>query len=56
MIYIGGYHNDEGPNDIVAEYRNLKWTQVGTLAGGRFAHRSIQIGTKIYIFGGVDTT
>ena len=56
VIYFGGYHNDEGPNDIVAEYRNLKWKPLGNLASGRYSHRSIQMGTKIYIFGGFDTT
>ena len=56
VIYFGGYHNDEGPNDIVAEYRNLKWKNLGTLASGRYAHRTIQMGTKVYIFGGFDTT
>ena len=56
VIYLGGYHNEEGPNDIVAEYRNLKWKKLGTLASGRYAHRTIQMGTKVYIFGGFDTT
>ena len=56
VIYFGGYHNDEGPNNIVAEYKNLKWKRLGTLASGRYQHRSIQMGTKIYIFGGKDTT
>ena len=56
VIYFGGYHNDEGQNNIVAEYRNLKWNRLGTLAIARYQHRSIQMGTKIYIFGGQDTT
>ena len=56
VIYIGGYQNGEPASDIVAEYRNLKWSQLGNLASGRYAHRSIQMGTKIYIFGGFDTT
>ena len=56
VIYFGGYQNGEAANDIVAEYRNLKWTKLGTLASGRYQHRSIQMGTKIYIFGGEDKT
>ena len=56
VIYFGGYHNDEGPNDIVAEYKNQNWSRLGFLAGGRYGHRSIQMGRKIYIFGGFGTT
>ena len=56
VIYFGGYQNGEAPNNIVAEYRNLKWNRLGTLAIARYQHRSIQMGTKIYIFGGQDTT
>ena len=56
VIYFGGYQNGEAPNNIVAEYRNLKWTELGTLASGRYAHRSIQMEKNIYIFGGFDTT
>ena len=36
VIYFGGYHYDEGPNDIVAEYKNLNWNRLGTLASGRY--------------------
>ena len=56
VIYFGGYHNDEGPNDIVAEYKNLEWTRLGTLATGRYGHRTIQMGSKIYVMGGFGTT
>lgn len=56
VVYFGGYHNDEGPTDVVAEYKNLNWKRLGSLAGGRYSHRTIQMGTKIYIFGGFDTT
>lgn len=56
VIYFGGYHNNEGDNDIVAEYKNLKWRQLGTLSSPRYAHRSIQMGSKIYVIGGWDKT
>ena len=56
VIYFGGYHNDEGPNNMVAEYKNLKWTELGRLASSRYAHRSIKMDSKIYIFGGFDST
>ena len=56
VIYFGGYHNDEGPNDIVAEYKNLEWTRLGTLATGRYGHRTIRMGSKIYVMGGFGTT
>ena len=55
-MYFGGYHNNEGPTDVVAEYKNLNWKRLGSLAGGRYSHKTIQMGTKIYIFGGFDTT
>ena len=56
MLYFGGYHNDNGANDMVAEYKNLKWSELGRLASARYAHRSIKMDSKIYIFGGWDTT
>ena len=56
VIYFGGYDNSNGPSDIITEYKNLKWKELGTLASTRYAHRSIQMGTKVYIFGGFDTT
>ena len=42
VIYFGGYHNDEGPNDMIAEYKSLEWTELGRLASSRYAHRSIK--------------
>ena len=56
VLYFGGYHNDNGANDMVAEYKNLKWSELGRLASARYAHRSIKLNSKIYIFGGWDTT
>ena len=56
VLYFGGYHNTDGANDMVAEYKNLKWSELGRLASARYAHRSIKMDSKIYIFGGWDTT
>ena len=51
MIYFGGIYDDY-ESDKVVEYKNLKWTLLGNLAGTRDAHRSIKMDNKIYIFGG----
>ena len=56
VLYFGGYQNDGGENDMVAEYKNLKWSELGRLTRRRYAHRSIKMNSKIYIFGGWDTT
>ena len=56
LLYFGGYHNERGANNMVAEYKNLKWSELGRLASARYAHRSIKMDSKIYIFGGWDTT
>ena len=53
MIYFGGYSIDsQGPTDRVAEFKNLKWSLLGNLASPRRNHKSIEMGGKIYIFGG----
>ena len=51
VIYFGGIYDDY-ESDKVVEYKNLKWTLLGNLAGTRDAHRSIKMDNKIYIFGG----
>jgi len=51
VIYFGGLDN-QSPNDRVAEYKDLKWTLIGSLASSRYGHRSIKIDNKIYLFGG----
>jgi len=57
VIYFGGFDEDTmKETDKVVEYQNLKWTQLGNLAGPRSNHRSIQIDNKIYLFGGFGTT
>ena len=55
VIYFGGYHTDKGPNDIVAEYKNLKWNDLGNLASPRYGHRSVYIRNKIFIIGGANS-
>ena len=57
VIYFGGYDSEEGEKtDMVVEYNNLKWTQLGKLASPREGHRSIKMENKIYIIGGDGTT
>ena len=55
VIYFGGFGFD-GDNyeylDIVAEYKDHKWTKLGTLNQRRYRHSSIQIDNKIFILGG----
>ena len=53
VIYFGGYVWDEFvETDRVVEYKNLKWTLLGNLAGTRDSHRTIKMEDKIYVFGG----
>ena len=66
VIYFGGRSRITHPifhdvsetvtSDKVVEYKNLKWTLIGNLAGPRDGHRSIKMNNKIYLFGGVGTT
>ena len=57
VIYFGGSYLDENEEtDKVVEYKTLKWTLLGNLASPRYGHRSIKMNSKIYIFGGWDTT
>ena len=53
VIYFGGY-GDGGQTDRVVEYKNLKWTSLGNLAGPRYGHHSIKMNDTIYLLGGVD--
>ena len=45
---IGGYHTKE----IIAEYKNDAWSQLGSLNKGRHAHASISLGDETMIIGG----
>ena len=50
VIYFGGYGGSA--LDIVAEYKDHTWTQLGTLNQRRDGHSSIQMDNKIFILGG----
>ena len=53
MIYFGGGSTFGGDDfDIVAEFKNLEWFLLGNLAHPKRYHRSIKMGSKIYISGG----
>ena len=45
---IGGV----GARDIIAEFRNDSWRQIGTLAKGRVAHGSITLNGETMVIGG----
>ena len=47
---IGGYNT----LDIIAEFQNYKWRQVGSLKRGRRNHGSIIVGEQTMIIGGLD--
>ena len=38
--------------DIIAEYKDNAWRQLGTLTKGRYIHRSISLGDETMIIGG----
>ena len=45
---IGGRYTQ----DIIAEFRNNQWRQVGSLKKGRYGHGSISLGDQTMIIGG----
>ena len=45
---IGGYYTKE----IIAEFKNEAWSQLGILKQGRHAHASISLGDETMIIGG----
>ena len=45
---IGGDYTD----DIVAEFKDNSWRQMGTLANGRWRHGSITLNSETMIIGG----
>ena len=45
---IGGYYT----KDIIAQFKDDSWRQMGTLAKGRGWHGSIELGNDIMIIGG----
>ena len=48
---MNGPINDDKVLDIVAEFKDLEWNQLGILATARFSHRSVNLNNKIYIIG-----
>ena len=49
-IIGGGY-----TQDIIAEFRDNSWRQIGTLAKGRFGHGSIKLNGETMVIGGITT-
>ena len=45
---IGGSYTD----DIIAEFRDYSWRQMGTLAKGRYGHGSITLNGETMVIGG----
>ena len=45
---IGGYWT----GDIIAEFKNDSWRQMGTLAKGRHSHGSIALENTVMVIGG----
>ena len=45
---IGGANT----RNIIAEFKNGSWGQLGTLAKGRAAHGTIQLGDEVMVIGG----
>ena len=45
---IGGFFT----GDIIAEFRNNAWRQMGTLAKGRYGHGSITLNEETMVIGG----
>ena len=52
VYIIGGYPY---VYDVIAEFKNDSWRQLGTLIKGREQHGSISIGTKFIVIGGTSS-
>ena len=46
--FIGGAYTKE----VIAEFKNDSWRQLGTLTKGRERHASISLGTETMVIGG----
>ena len=46
--FIGGQYTKE----VIAEFKNDSWRQLGTLTKGRSSHGSISFGTETMVIGG----
>lgn len=45
---IGGYNT----NEVIAEFKNYAWRQLGTLTKGRLGHASISLVDETMVIGG----
>ena len=45
---IGGVYTE----NIIAEFKNDSWRQMGTLRKGRSSHGTIQLGDEVMVIGG----
>ena len=50
--FIGG----SGTQDVIAEFKNDAWRQLGTLTKGRYGHASISLGDEIMVIGGYSSS
>ena len=48
---IGGAYT----RNIIAEFKNDSWRQMGTLAKGRRLHGTIQLGNEVMVIGGYNS-
>ena len=46
--FIGGANT----RNVIAEFKNDAWRQLGTLTKGRYAHGSITLGAETMVIGG----
>ena len=46
--FIGGQYTKE----VIAEFKNDSWRQLGTLTKGRYYHGSISLGNEMMVIGG----
>ena len=51
VIVIGGYSDGENSN-IIAQFKDNGWSNVGELLQARLGHASIRINNEIYVVGG----
>ena len=49
---IGGVYTNSATANIVAEFKNDSWRQMGTLAKGRGWHGSITLENAVMVIGG----
>ena len=52
---IGGEYTKDVKADIIAEFKNNAWRQLGTLTKGRYGHASISLGDETMVIGGISS-